>query len=74
MTVLVTRPQLIKALRVKHHAGGNYWVKKARLEVVERHGHSTFFNAHELLAFFEANKYYRLAENLRQWIAMQEGK
>ena len=72
MTVLVTRRELIKALKVNHHAGANYWVKKAKLEMVERHSHSIFFDAYELLSFFEQNKYFQLAENLRQWIEQQE--
>ena len=74
MTTLITRRELIKALKVNHHAGANYWVKKAKLEMVERHGHARYFNARELLAFFEQNKYFQLAENLRQWIEQQEGK
>ena len=72
MTVLITRRELIKALKVNHHAGASYWLRKAKLEMVERHSHSIFFDACELLAFFEQNKYLKLAANLRQWIEMQE--
>ena len=74
MTVLVTRPQLVKILQVRHHTTANHWVKKSRLEVVERRGRETYFDACELLAFFEHQKYLAHAQNLRQWIIEQEGK
>jgi len=73
-SIRIARPQLQKVLDCNSTSAAGHWIRRAKMEPIERGGRHgmVYFDAHELLAFFEENKYLPHASLLQAWIDEQE--